>query len=259
MSHRPAERQKIFNEVMTITSAAGATSLRYYAGDCYKITFVAGMGTAAASTVTAPTWSVRQAVDEAAATSTTIGSATGSFGPSTAFQVEGQRSALVTMTTASTLAETLIVTVGGNAYTMTYSTVPSTVATALSWGSSLGSTAAGGMAPMTNSLSSVINNSTLGHWLTATTISTAVVRLTVNDSAISTGFSLLSTGANVLPSQEKAQSIIEVLSEDLNATSQYVYAVVTTADTSVQFAVTVIKEGVRYQPPTQVGQHIKST
>jgi hypothetical protein len=258
MSHRPAERLKIFNEVVTVTSGTGATSLRYYAGDCYKVSFIVGMGTAAASTVTVPTVAIMQSGDEAGATNAAITGATGSFGPSTAFQVEGQRSALITMTTASTLTETVVVTVGGNSYTMTYSTAPSTVSTALSFGATAGSTAGTQMAAVTNSFSSVINNSTLSHWLTAATVSTAVVRLTVNDSAISTGFSLLSTGVNILPSQEKAQSIIEVLSEDLNATSQYVYAVVSSADTSVQFSIAVIKDGMR-NSPIQVGQHVKST
>jgi hypothetical protein len=261
MSHRPAEWQKIFNEVVTITSAAGATSLRYDMGEAYKITFAVGGGTAAASTALAPTISVRQAVDEPAATSTTIASATGTlFNPATANQVQRAKSALITMTTAATLAETIVINANNTSYTLTYSTAPSTVATALTFGSTIGATAAGGLDGTVNSLSSIINASTLGAFITAATISTLAIRLTIDDTAINTsGVNILTTGANFAPSYEKYQSIIEVLSEDMNATSKYAYCVISSAATTVQCAITVIKEGMRYMEPSQVGQHVKST
>jgi hypothetical protein len=66
-----------------------------------------------------------------------------------------------------------------------------------------------------NSLSSVINNSTLSAFITASTPSTLAVK--------------------------------------------YVYGVLSSAATSVQCAITVIKSGMRQQPPTQVGQVVKST
>lgn len=262
MSHRPSEEQKIFNEIVTISSAAGANSRRYSMSDCYKITFCVGMGTAAASTTIRPTVTARQAVDEAAATSTTIAGATAQLGASTANQINNAAAGLITFTTASTLTETVAITVGGSTYTLTevgQSTLVSTVATALAFGSSVGSTNAGGLDALANSLSSVINASTLSKWITAATASTASVRITVNDTGGSTGFNALTTGTNIAPSYEKSMAIIEVLAEDLNATSQYAYVALSSAATAVQMGITVIKSGMRQQPPAQVGPVTLST
>jgi hypothetical protein len=232
-------------------------------GGAYKITFIVGAGTAAASTALTATLAVRQAVDEAKATSTTIASATGTLlTPATANQIQGAKQGLITMSTASTTTETIAITVGGSTYSLSYvgqSTLVSTVATALAFGSSVGSSNAGGLEAAMNSLSSVINASTLSKWLIASTPSTLAVRINVSDSAVSTGFDALTTGANLAPSYEKSQSIIEVLAEDMNSSSKYAYLTISSAATSVQCAITVIKDGVRQLPPTQVGQHVKST
>jgi hypothetical protein len=264
MSGRANEYQKMSNEVVTISSAGGATSQRYYMGEGYKLDFIVGGGTAAASTALAPTITVRQAVDEAAATSTTIASATGTlYAPATANQVQRAHSALLSMSTASTLTETVVINAGGSTYTLTYvgqSTLVSTVATALAFGSSVGSSNAGGLEAAMNSFSSVVNNSTLSAWLTASTPSTLAVRLTINDTALNTsGVNILTTGANLTPSYEKYVSRIAVLSEDLNTTSAYCYLTISSAATTVQCSIGVIKSGLRYAPSQVSGQTIKST
>ena len=253
--NRLGENSQIFSEVMTVTSAAGATSLGYSMEDCDKITFVCGLGTIAASTAGAPVMTARQSADAGLSTSTTIGGATAAVGISTANQLTNVRSALITISSASTDGNTLVL----NGYTLTQSTVGSaTIATAMTFGATAGTTDAAGLASISNSLSSVINNSTLSYFMTASTPSTATVRLTAKDTA-STGITLVSTGVHTV-TLEKAHSIVEILAQDLNSTSKYVGVALSTAMTSAAVSVTVIKQGLRNSPPYQSAQaHKKST
>lgn len=251
-----SKKYRIFNEVGLISSANQFNTLGYSMADCDAITFICGYGTAAASaTAIVSNVTIRMGGDKALSTSTTVGGATATLGPTTALQIANVKSAVITMGTASTLTDTLII----NGETFTYSTAPA--ATSLNFGSTEGSTVAEGITKATNSLSSVINASTraalLG--LQATTISTAAIRIVVDDTA-STSLSITSTAdANFAIVQEKQQAIVRVKAEDLNSTSAYVLCRLSTCATSVPVSVTVIKEYVRHLPPFVIGQDIEAT
>lgn len=253
---RLSQKNKVFNEVGLISSASSFNTLGYSMEDCDAITFICGYGTASgAATAIVSNVTVRQGADRGLSTSTTVGGATATLGPTTALTVSGVKSAVITMGTASTLTNTLVI----NGLTFTYTTVGS--ATALNFGSGEGSTVADGIANSMNSLSSIINASTnaalLG--LTATTISTAAIRIVVDDTA-STSLSITSTAdANFAIVQEKQTAVVRVLASDLNSTSKYVQCRLSSCATSVPVSVTVIKENVRYAPPFTIHQDVQST
>ena len=182
------------------------------------------------------------------------------LGPSTAFQVQSAKTLTVTVTTATTLTETIVI----NGNTLTFvgeSTLVSTIGTALAFGSSVGATNAEGLETFMNSLASVINAASILDGITATTNTTAALILSLDDTAtFASGITALTTGANITPAYEKSQSIIEVNAGDLDSTSQYVGLQISSADTSVQVGICVIKDGMRYQEPIQVARtYIKST
>lgn len=257
MTHRTGEVTQIFTELFTLTSAAGATSMGYSMENCDKITFVCGLGTAmAGATAITPTFTAIQSYDIGLSTNAAISGATAVVGPTTASQLRNARRVLITFGTAATGAQVLTI----NGKTLTFSTVGSaTVSTAMTFGSTEGSTVADGLQKAANSLSSVINNSTLGYFMTASTPTTATVRLTAKDTA-STGIDILTpaTAAYDLTS-EQAHSMIEILAEDLNSTSRYVGVSISTVATSVPVAVTVIKSGLRFGPYQSAQAYKKST
>lgn len=253
---RLTQRHKIFNEVGLISSASSFRTLGYSMEDCDAITFICGYGTAsAAATAIAANVTVRQGADMGLSTSTTVGGATATLGPTTALTVSGVKSAIITMGTASTLTNSLVI----NGLTFTYATLAS--ATALNFGSTEGSTVAAGIDNAVNSLSSIINASTRAalQGLTATTISTAAIRIVVNDTA-STSLSITSTAdANFAIVQEKQSVAVRVLASDLNSTSKYVCCQLSSCATSVPISVTVIKENIRYAPSFAMVADVEST
>lgn len=255
MTKRTGEGTQIFTEMFTLTSAAGATSMAYSMDNCDKITFVCGLGTAAAAAIAiSPTFTAIQSADISLSTNAAITGATAIVGPTTANQLSNARRVLITLSSASTDTHTLVI----NGKTLTQTTVGSaTVATAMTFGATAGATDAAGLASMSNSLSSVINNSTLGYFMTASTPTTASVRLVAKDTA-STGISIASTGGHLITS-EQAHSMIEILAEDLNSTSKYVGISISTSATSVPVTVTVIKSGLRYGPYQSAQNYKKST
>ena len=252
---RLGENAQIFHEQISISSAATGMTLGYSMEDCSEISFICGLGTvAAAATAISPTFTVRQSADVGLSTSTTVGGATAICGPTTANQISNSRSVLITLSSASTDTNTLVI----NGYTLTQTTVGSaTLATALTFGATAGSTDAAGLNSMGNSLSSVINNSTLSYWMTASTPSTATVRLVAKDTA-STGISIASTGGHLITS-EKSHSQIDVRAEDLNSTSKYVGLHISTVTTAATVGITVIKHGLRNKPPYQSAQAYKKS
>src|SRR3990167_3023975 len=251
---RLGEDAQIFHEQISISSAATGMTLGYSMEDCESISFICGLGTVAAAAATSPTFTVRQSGDIGLSTSTTEGGATAIGGVSTANQVTNARSVLITLSSASTDTNTITL----NGYTLTQTTVGSaTVATALTFGATAGSTDAAGLNSMGNSLSSVINNSTLSYWMTASTPSTATVRLVAKDTA-STGITVASTGGHTI-TLEKSHSQIDVLASDLNSTSKYVGVHISTVATALTCGVTVIKRGLRYSPPYQSAQAYKKS
>lgn len=254
--NRLGEDAQIFHEQISISSAATGNTLGYSMENCSKISFICGLGTVSATSVNvSPTFTVRQSGDVGLSTSTTIGGATAVCGPTTANQITNARSVLISVTTAATGGETL--TINGYTLTQNLGTV-STIATAMLFGSTVGATAAGGLDGHMNTLSSVINNSTLSRWMTASTPSTLAVRLVAKDTA-STGISVASTGTVYTIISEKSHSQIDVLAEDLNSTSKYVGLHISTVATAVTCGITVIKHGLRNSPPYQSAQAYKKS
>jgi len=254
---RLGEFKDIFLEPLSISSAAGTTSLVYDVSDATQFTVIVGGGTAlAGTTANNPAITVRQSGDSAGATSTTITGATGSLGISTALQVPNAKTALITMTTAATLTNSLVI----NGVTLTYSTAPqSTAASSYTFGSSLGATAEGGLEGTMASLATVINASTaLGEKLIASTVTTAACQIMVRSSNKSTDVNVAATGVQFTPTIIRQQSIIEVPVDRLNSTSQYVFFTVSSASTAIALGGSLIKSGIRYKPPHQVGQYVKT-
>ena len=254
---RPGEFQEFISEPLRISSAAGATSLYVDAADADLITvIVSGDSALGGSTAINPTITVRQSGDSGGATSTTISGATGQLGISTANEVANARQAIITMTTAATLTETLVI----NGVTLTYSTAPqSTLASSYTFGSTLGATAAGGLDGTIASLATVINAATaFAGKLTASTLSTAALLLTVDSSDNSTDVNVASTGGGFAPTIQRQQSVIDIRVDELNSTSQYVGFTVSSAATAVLLSANIIKSGKRYKPPFQVGQYVKT-
>ena len=257
MTQRTGEGTQIFTEMFTLTSAAGATSMAYSMENCDKITFVCGLGTAAAeATAITPVFTAVQSADNLLSTNAAITGATAVVGPTTANQLSNARSVLITLGTAATGAQTLVI----NGKTLTFSTAGgATVATAMTFGSTEGSTVAEGLTKASSSLAAVINASTLSYFMTASTPSTASVRLHAKDTA-STGIAAATTAAAAYSlTSEKAHSLIEILAEDLNSTSKYVGISISTVATSVPVTITVIKSGLRYGPYQSAQVHTKST
>lgn len=259
MSERLGEDHQIFSEQITLSSVSSGLTHGYSMEDCDQISFICGMGTALAdSTTIKATLVVRQSGDLSLSTSTTVGGATAVLGPSTAEQINNARSVLITFGTAATGAQTVTL----NGHTLTYSTSTaawSTVATALTFGSTQGSTVAEGLELSANSFSSVVNNSTLNFWVTASTPSTASVRLTAKDTA-STGITILGISAAYGITSERSHSQIDIRAADLNSTSKFVGLAISNGSTVVnQIGVTVIKSGLRHSPPYQAGQAYKKS
>lgn len=254
--NRLGEKTQIFHEQISISSAATGVSLGYSMENCDKITFVCGLGTVSADAATNPLFTAVQSADIGLSTNAAIAGATALAGISTANQVTNARSVLITLGTAATGAQTLVL----NGKTLTFSTAGSaTVATAMTFGSTQGSTVAEGLTNASNSLSSVINNSTLSYWMTASTPSTASVRIVAKDTA-STGISAVTTASGAYSlTQEKAHSVIEILAADLDSTSKYVGITISTVATAVTCGVTVIKSGLRYDPYQSAQAYKKST
>ena len=255
MSKRVSEEYQLLNETFTISSATTWLTEGVSLHDGEQVTFLVGMGTAAAaSTAITPTITARQSGDRALSTSTTISGISTLLGPTTAEALSNVKQARITMTTAATGAQTVQV----NGTTWTFSTAPA--ATAFTFGSSVGSSNAEGLETAMNSLSSVINASTAAalQGLTASTNTTAAVVFVANNTA-STDVNLTGVAGAYGVTSEKAQLMISVKAEDLNSTSQYVGIGVSSATTSVPMSVTIIKKGTRYKPPFQIGAEIKST
>ena len=254
--NRLNENSLVFHEQIAISSAASGLTHGYSMEDCDKITFICGLGTAAAAAAAGPVFSAVQSADVGLSTNAAIAGATALCGPSTANQVTNARQVLISVTTAATGGETLTL----NGFTLTgatQSTLVSTVTTALTFGSSL-ATSAGGLEAIMNTLSSVINNSTLSFFVTASTPSTLAVRLTAKDTA-STGITLVSTGGVYTITSEKAHSVVEILAGDLNSTSKYVGISIATVATAAVVGVTVIKQGLRHAKVYESAQNYKKS
>lgn len=239
IKERIGEKYQVDCEVLSVTSGVGATSQFYSMENCSRALIVVSMATAAGNLQ--PIVSISQG---AAATSTpaAITASSALLGSSNINRVDRGRQAIITITTATTDGETLII----NGTTFTVSTAAA--ATALTYGATAGSTAAAGAATICASLSSLINTYCTN--LLATTVTTATVRVKVKDNA-STYLTIVSTGANQRPSYEMQQTMIEVLPSALDSTSRGIFVNVSTIATAVLVSMTIIRDSAFLPAPVR--------
>ena len=126
-------------------------------------------------------------------------------------------------------------------------------------GASAGASAAGGRDLVSNKLASVINNSSYGlsSMLMAATVTTAALDIWVKDTA-ATSITIGGTAAGFIPSVISQQSIVEINAAKLDATSEYVAALVSTAATAMPISIITVRDGLRYGPPSTAAYHTRS-
>lgn len=240
------EHLRIDSETFNLTSAAAATSKPVSLEDYNKLCFVVGMGTAAANLN--PAITVQQSSDSTGAR-TTVASTT--IGSTSATRVDNARSAVVTMGTAATLTQRVVV----NGTTFTFTT--SMTATSGEFGSTVGATAAEGLASAMHSLATLINGTNGISGITATTQTTAAVLLEVDDTA-ATSLNLSATGGGFTVAYDSAQAIVEIDASDLSTGQKYVSLKVSTVATSVDIAISSVRSG-RHKPAIVQGTYKKSS
>jgi len=252
MSGRIGEDNRIKIDILAPTSAASKTSKYIDMCVCERVCFAVGMGAVGANnSITAK---LVQSGDKLGTTSADVTGASTILGSTAANTVTKAKSVLITISSAATDAETLVI----NGSTFTCSTAggnATAYARALVFGSTAGTTAAGGIDAIAHSLAAVINTNLTN--LTAATASTATVQINVND-GVST-FINVTGGATLSPSYLQAMALIEINAEQLNSTSRYCAVTLTTAATALTMGVCAIGSGLRQGPGTLVGPYHKTT
>lgn len=236
MPGRFPQENRIDSIISTISSA---TSAPYWVSmeNADEVSFIVSMGTAVGGLQSA--LSVLQSANTTGAGAAITG-ATAVIGSTASTVISNAKRVLITISSAST--DNDLVQLNGTTYTQS----TSNVATSLQFGSTQGTTSAAGLDDIANALSSRINTQQ-GAKFTATTASTASVRISLDDTA-STGVINLNISANHIPSYEMAQAVISVKAEDLNSTSKYVALQLGTVATAVRANVTIIRSNYRYSP-----------
>lgn len=243
---RLGENLKIDAEAFAMTSAVGATS-QFYSMEGYdKALIVVSHATIGGNLQ--PVVTINQAANSTSA-GAAITASSMVLGSTAAAVVTDAKVALITITTATTDGETLVI----NGETFTVSTAVS--ATAKTFGATAGSTAAGGADPIVTSLTSLINTYCTN--LRATTASTATVRVEVKDGA-DTSIDITSTGGGMTPAYIKSQSMMEIRPSALNSTSRGFRVNISTIATALTVGLTIIREGA-YKPASLTGAYSIAT
>jgi hypothetical protein len=199
---------------------------------CQSVTYLVSMGSAPAGTgmtITGQQAADRETVESSNAAAIT--GATATIGSTVANYVYKAAQATITISSAVTDAETLII----NGSTLTNATAIN--ATALVFGATAGATGANGTGPIAASLSSLINNNFPN---LAATYTTSVVTLWVKNTA-STTITITSTGAHLAPAYQAAQTMVDIMAPGLNSTSEFVSIALSSAATSVACGITGMK------------------
>lgn len=251
-----AERVRIDSQALTISSVATASSIPVSMEDCDKCAFVVSLGTAAAALQ--PTITVYQATAATHAGSTVKSTTIGS---SAAARILNGRRVLLTFTTDSTAATAAVVingiTFAESSDTSLFQTA--SAASARTFGSTLDSSAAGGLENRVQSITSAINNSTFGvPGITCSTASTAAVYLQVDDTA-STTINIDTCMSGLTPSYLDAQAIVEIQAADLTSGCKWAYVHVSTVATSVRIGIASVRVPLRHGPAKLHGTLLKST
>ncbi len=251
-----SERYRMNVQAFTISSIAEATSIPISMADYDKVTFAIGMGTAAANLNPSIKLYKATASTHAGSSfrSTTIGS-------TQAARILTARRAIVTFTTDSTFNTSAIV-INGVVFECSNSTAKFQAATGASarcFGSTLESSAAEGLEERARSLSSLVNNVTWGvPGLTAATITTADVRLTVDDTA-STSINITTAMSGITVANEACEALLEVHADQLGTAYKWVYAKLSTIATAADVSIGSFRGGARHTPVPVHGTLYKAT
>ena len=252
------EQLAIDSEVLTITSAAGDTSLNYNMADCSKAHFaVSVLGNYSTITV-----DLMQSSDSTVAGTSAAGGSVGKTigGPSTLVPVTGGvREMTITLSSASTTNGFFTMSLGTVTKKFAYSTSTAENAataqssTKLFYGSTVGSTVNTGLALSAGALATaIISTLAFGNILKCSTPTTATVMVQVMDDATGS-LGLQSTAA--VASAEVNQAVVgfDIKNDELSTGKEYVGVKVSTASTACKAGVCVIRSGLRYTQSTYAG------
>ena len=245
------EHVTINSDVITVTSAATATSMAYDMTDYDKICFTVGVSSHGGGNNALI--DVRQS-SNSTGTLTTNALFPGAtcLGSTNASHVNHAKAVLLTCATDAT-ASTLAFTINSKNFKLTTSTLllsaqTATAASALYFGSTVDSTSAEGLEHMSSALAAIINNTTfgLGNIATATTVSTAAVRVELLDTC-DTYLTVGTTGgaSAFIASIERAEVTMEVHADEMSTGQKCLTLRAATAATSMTMSVAVVRSGRR--------------
>lgn len=238
---RFAEKYRVDGEVLTAATAASVTSGRFSMENSDKACVIVNIGTTSTNFPggTQATVQIQQAANTTA-TLAAITGATAVIGSTSATHITKAKRAVIQLTTAATSGDYVVV----NGTTFTYSGSTAGSATALTFGSTLGSTGGdGALANASTELLERINANVSG--VVATTLTTASLLLTLDDTA-ATSINVSSSGA-FTPLYRQAQACVEIKASDLNSTSKFIAANISTMSTTLGIGVQCIRD-MRYGP-----------
>lgn len=258
-----SEKAKIDTEVLAVTTAAASTSLNYdMQGYNQALANVCIETTVGISTVTID---LMQSSAATVAGTSAAGSKAGMVlgGASTLISTAGGvREMTLTITTASTATDTIRLT--GNGVAKTFTNINTTAglnatawtSTALNFGSTVGSTADTGLKTRMESLKTAVE-STLGFGtaVVCSTGSTATITIKAADGmAGSLGFA--TTVATVTALCNQMVGAFNIKDDELASTAnkRYIGLKVSSASEITRAAVTVVRTGGDYMPPTFSGK-----
>lgn len=245
------EHVTVNSDVLIVTSDATATSMAYDMTDYDKCVFCCGVASCEGGDHIE--LDVRESSNSTGtiSTSTSFPGAT-CIGSTNASHIEQCKAFLVTLATDAT-ASTLALTVNGNNFKLTTSTLllpaqTATAASALYFGSTVDSTDAEGLEHMSSALAYIINNTTfgLGNIATATTVSTAAVRVELRDTC-DTYFTVGTTGgaSAIIATVERAEVTMEVHADDMSTGQKCLTFRASTGTTTMEMSLAVVRQGRR--------------
>jgi len=245
------EHVTVNSDLLVAASNASATSMAYDMTDYDKIIFTAGIASHEGGNHLE--FDVKESSNTTGthSTSTSFPGAT-CMGSTNASHIEQCKAFLVTLATDAT-ASTLALTVNNKNFKLTTSTLllpaqTASAASALYFGSTVDSTDAEGLETMSSALASILNNTTfgIGNIATATTVSTAAVRVELLDTC-DTYFTVGTTGgaSAIIATVERAEVTMEVHAEDMSTGQKCLTLRAGTATTTMNVSLAVVRQGRR--------------
>ncbi len=242
---RIIEEYVIDSQVFAVTSATTHYSRAICMDGVDEADFIlsmpptAGAGAAVVITIQQGAYAT---VAESSNAAALTGACTTQVGSTVANYVYKARAAKVSISSATTDAETIII----NGTTYTVSTADA--ATSLQFGATGGTTgAAGAPSSMCSKLAALINSTVSsigikGVSAALTSAASTTIDIWVNDTA-STSLTITTTGGGLTPSYAGANVKVSVKAEGLNSTSKFLSAVLSSCATAGSYGLTIIRKG----------------